>query len=389
MIGLALSVMIQLVVLAIRLTIVAAVWTVRFIVWLIAAIASALSDRRRRRPCQRFEARNARVPIDPDVRWAIFQRDGYACTGCGSRSDLTLDHVHAVSLGSNDPSNLRTICVAHATPRRARELSARSEAVRPVGKRWSSHTVPRYRLASAVRDRRVRSCGRLVNVDSVRGRPRLRRLLHPARGAELLPAHGGPNDDPHRLDGDGDGRACARTARCRWSQRWRRRGGRGGGAPPSPPRDLSDRARVVDVVDGDTITARVHGKTRDVRLIGIDTPEVYGGRECGGPQASAAMRRLLDRGDRVELIRDPSQDAVDHYGRLLRYVEHSSIDVGHQQILRGRARVYVYDDNAYRRVSSYRKAQREAKRHDRGAWGDCGRHFHFQPDPVNEAGEPQ
>ena len=100
------------------------------------------------------------------------------------------------------------------------------------------------------------------------------------------------------------------------------------------------------------------------------------------------MRRL-HRGDRVELIRDPSQDAVDHYGRLLRYIEHSSIDVGRKQILRGRARVYVYDDNAYRRVSSYRKAQREAKRHDRGAWGDCGRHFHFQPDPVNEAGEPQ
>ena len=58
-----------------------------------------------------LRARNARVPIDPDVRWAIFQRDGYACTGCGSRSDLTLDHVHAVSLGgSNDPSNLRTMC---------------------------------------------------------------------------------------------------------------------------------------------------------------------------------------------------------------------------------------------------------------------------------------
>ena len=125
MIGLALSVMIQLVVLAIRLMIVAAVWTVRFIVWLIAAIASALSDRRRRKTVPALRARNARVPIDPDVRWAIFQRDGYACTACGSRSDLTLDHVHAVSLGgSNDPSNLRTMCRSCNSAKGARVVSA-------------------------------------------------------------------------------------------------------------------------------------------------------------------------------------------------------------------------------------------------------------------------
>ena len=61
MIGLALSVMIQLMVLAIRLTIVAAVWTVRFIVWLIAAIASAVSRRRRRKTVPALRARNARI----------------------------------------------------------------------------------------------------------------------------------------------------------------------------------------------------------------------------------------------------------------------------------------------------------------------------------------
>ena len=101
------------------------------------------------------------------------------------------------------------------------------------------------------------------------------------------------------------------------------------------------------------------------------------------------MTRLLDRGDRVRLIRDPSQDAVDHYGRLLRYVEHSGIDVGRKQILRGHARVYVYDDNAFRRVSSYRQAQREAKHNDRGAWGDCGRHFRFSRIHGNDTVEPQ
>ena len=59
----------------------------------------------------------------------------------------------------------------------------------------------------------------------------------------------------------------------------------------------------------------------------------------------------------MTLTRDPSQDAVDRYGRLLRYVEHSGIDIGRKQILRGRARVYVYNDNPFKRVNSYRKAR--------------------------------
>ena len=39
------------------------------------------------------------MPIDNDLRWAVFQRDGYACVHCGSRLDLTIDHIHPVSLG--------------------------------------------------------------------------------------------------------------------------------------------------------------------------------------------------------------------------------------------------------------------------------------------------
>jgi endonuclease YncB( thermonuclease family) len=92
---------------------------------------------------------------------------------------------------------------------------------------------------------------------------------------------------------------------------------------------------VVDVTDGDTIEVRTKGKRRDVRLIGIDTPEVFGGRECGGHEASASMKRLLDRGDGVMLIRDRSQDNRDRYGRLLRYVERGGTDVGKKQIGRG------------------------------------------------------
>ncbi len=132
---------------------------------------------------------------------------------------------------------------------------------------------------------------------------------------------------------------------------------------------------MIDVADGDTIKVRYRGRTRDVRLIGIDTPEVYGGTECGGPEASEAMKRLLQPGDQVTLTSDPSQDAVDRYGRLLRYVEHGGIDVGRKQVLRGRARVYVYDGVPFARTSSYRKAQQKAKGANRGNWRNCGGRF--------------
>ena len=81
-------------------------------------------------------------------------------------------------------------------------------------------------------------------------------------------------------------------------------------------------ARVERVIDGDTIHVRVEGKSRTVRLIGVDTPETkhptkavqYFGRE-----ASAFTKAALE-GKTVRLQKDPTGDTVDRYGRWLRYV---------------------------------------------------------------------
>jgi endonuclease YncB( thermonuclease family) len=132
------------------------------------------------------------------------------------------------------------------------------------------------------------------------------------------------------------------------------------------------RARVVYVVDGDTVDVRLaSGAKRRVRLLGIDTPEVYGGIECGGPQASRSMKRMLPKGTRVKLTSDPSQDLKDRYGRLLRYVTKSSTgkDVNRRQVYKGLARVYVYAHHPFTRVDGYRQAQRAAKNRDVGIWG--------------------
>jgi endonuclease YncB( thermonuclease family) len=75
--------------------------------------------------------------------------------------------------------------------------------------------------------------------------------------------------------------------------------------------------RIARVIDGDTVvlTTGAH-----VRLVQIDTPEVYFGLECWGREASAETKRLLPPGTLVRLAVEPATDRVDGYGRLLRYV---------------------------------------------------------------------
>jgi micrococcal nuclease len=67
--------------------------------------------------------------------------------------------------------------------------------------------------------------------------------------------------------------------------------------------------------DGDTLWLSGIGK---VRLIGVDTPEVFGKTQCFGHAASAFTERVLPPGARVRyrLGTDPR----DRYGRALAYV---------------------------------------------------------------------
>lgn len=189
-----------------------------------------------------------------------------------------------------------------------------------------------------------------------------------------------PSQDPHYLDGDNDGVACEDLpCPCAGDGGGggggNPGGGGGGGNKPQPKPDKRTRATVTSVTDGDTISVRIKGKGRDVRLIGIDTPEVYFGAECGGAEASASMNELLSPGDRVKLVRDRSQDAVDAYGRLLRYVVRDGIDIGQRQIGEGWAEVYVFE-SPFKRVERYRVVETTAKVSNSGVWGICGGDFH-------------
>ena len=120
--------------------------------------------------------------------------------------------------------------------------------------------------------------------------------------------------------------------------------------------------RVIEVIDGDTIT--IEGGQR-VRYIGIDTPEVYPVKEDFGIEALQVNRSLVE-GKQVRLERDLSE--TDRYGRLLRYVYVNDIFVNAELVKEGLAEVYKGKPVAGFDNRPYWDAEQEARKHKRGMW---------------------
>ncbi len=145
---------------------------------------------------------------------------------------------------------------------------------------------------------------------------------------------------------------------------------------PEPPAPAV--ARIVRVVDGDTIEVRAGGPRETVRLLGIDTPETHRGpAECGGAAAGRHLARIAPPGTRVRLVIEPrSGNTHDRYGRLLAYVDGRRGDLGECQLRAGVAHVYRYRDRRFSRLDRYRRAQDDARAHRRATWSGCAGDFH-------------
>ncbi len=209
---------------------------------------------------------------------------------------------------------------------------------------------------------------------------------------------------PYKLDGDLDGRACeALPCPCYFGSDYP------APAPPAPvqvpapkppttnttpsgqstqppakvpsPKVTRQTGRVTKVIDGDTLKVRLSsGRSRSVRLIGVDAPETRPGRgECGARQAKNVLRSLVlnkrGRGRTVTLTSDPTQAATDRYGRLLAYVG-TTVDVNRSVIASGWAGVYIDDDTPFTRTPRYKTAANDAKARRIGVWAKCGGDFH-------------
>jgi micrococcal nuclease len=135
--------------------------------------------------------------------------------------------------------------------------------------------------------------------------------------------------------------------------------------PPAEAR----RALVLRVLDGDTLLLRLDGRSRRVRLIGVDAPETWGRRDCFGAEASRALRRLTPVGSQVRVAGD--RQAYDRFGRRLLHLWTRRGRLLAAELLRaGLARTLVIPPNIrYARVLEAAEAQ--ARRVGAGLWGAC------------------
>jgi len=134
----------------------------------------------------------------------------------------------------------------------------------------------------------------------------------------------------------------------------------------------AETAVVETVVDGDTLETSSGDK---VRLIGVDTPEVYGGIEYFGKEASSFSKQALT-GKRVLMFRDVSE--TDRYSRLLRYVfiEGETVMFNETLLAEGYASAVTFPPDVAL-ADRFMKIAREAREHDKGLWAkteqDTGR----------------
>jgi micrococcal nuclease len=143
----------------------------------------------------------------------------------------------------------------------------------------------------------------------------------------------------------------------------------GGGGPA----DSGGPARIVRVIDGDTVVARLaSGRTERVRYLGIDTPEDVKPDtpvQCFSRAAARANRRLVE-GRAVVLTLD--REHRDRYGRLLAYV-HRRRDgafVNALLVARGYATDDPFPPNTTH-AALFLRLRRRAERRGVGRWSRC------------------
>jgi endonuclease YncB( thermonuclease family) len=143
-------------------------------------------------------------------------------------------------------------------------------------------------------------------------------------------------------------------------------------ASTAPSASQSVVYRIDHVTDGDTVVLR---NGQPVRLVQIDTPEVFFGTECYGRQASAIAKRLLPVGTRVRLFAEPETDRVDGFGRLLRYVVRvkDGVNVNLGLVAIGAAAPYFYEGRRGKYATQLELFAKSAKEKRLGLWGACPR----------------
>lgn len=130
---------------------------------------------------------------------------------------------------------------------------------------------------------------------------------------------------------------------------------------PLPNKGVALACNISKVSDGDTVTASCDNGKLNVRVFGIDAPEM--GQEPWGEQSRRQLQGLLPSAPVQLRVQD-----TDRYGRVVAQLFAGEQDIGLEMVRQGRAVVYAQ----YNRSPAYQTAQREAQRDRKGVWAKPG-----------------
>ncbi len=115
-------------------------------------------------------------------------------------------------------------------------------------------------------------------------------------------------------------------------------------------------AKVIVVMDGDTVMVLRDGKKIKVRLANIDAPE--SDQKFGKESRQALADRVLKKQVHIK------SQAVDSYGRLIAEISIDGKSVNEEQVSKGMAWEYSH----YHRNKHYLDLHKQAKQSRRGLW---------------------
>lgn len=141
-------------------------------------------------------------------------------------------------------------------------------------------------------------------------------------------------------------------------------------------------AKVINVIDGDTLKVELAGQVESIRLIGIDTPESKANKKAKkdasrsqqdirtivglGKAACSFTKSMVKPGDLVQIEQDVQPR--DRYGRILGYVYLSSGKMLNEEIISaGYASVMTIPPNV-RHQDLFVRANRTAREKKLGLW---------------------
>lgn len=150
-------------------------------------------------------------------------------------------------------------------------------------------------------------------------------------------------------------------------------------------------AKVLEVIDGDTIKVELNGKEETIHLLLIDTPENENSTHGAQPYANEASNFVKDLLSEKTVELEPDVEAgPDKHGRLVYYVYFNDKSLQELLLEKGLARVDSVNVTNVQFIEKYREIEKQAQKKGIGIWSieNYALKDGFHPEALHQKDQP-